>query len=123
MGCLMKMISKTDELVLPLRDFPPEAKEVSIILTDKAGGRAMLKITAHNSIPIQHFKQVLNYEEDAIYKTLSVGEELLFDLRNARHDGSIFLYLIERMRGKAVFKITVEREITVHHVKQQIIGQ
>jgi hypothetical protein len=53
---LIKIINVTDELVfeVPASDKP---QLISIFLTEKAGRKAVLKITADRSIPIKHYKQ------------------------------------------------------------------
>jgi hypothetical protein len=53
---LIKIINVTDELVfeIPASDKP---QTISIFLTEKAGRKAVLKITADRSIPIKHYKQ------------------------------------------------------------------
>ena len=54
---LIKIINVGDELIFDLRDKAENAKEISVFLTEKAGRKAVLKITADRSIPIKHFKQ------------------------------------------------------------------
>lgn len=54
---LIKIINVGDELVFDLKDKAENAKTISIFLTEKAGRKAVLKITADRSIPIRHFKQ------------------------------------------------------------------
>ena len=55
---LIKIIGVGDELIFDLRTMSNEArKEISIMLTEKAGRQAVMKITADRSIPIKHFRQ------------------------------------------------------------------
>ena len=120
---LMKMISESDELIFPLKGKAPEANEISVILSDRAGKMATFKIAAHRSIPIEHYKHVLNYEEQGVIRTLGVGEELVFDVRNANPEECIFLYFMERMRGRAIIKITTEKSTRFSLYRQHTIRQ
>jgi hypothetical protein len=53
---LIKIINVGDELVFEV--FPSSEKQtISMFLTEKAGRKAVLKITADRSIPIRHYKQ------------------------------------------------------------------
>ncbi|PKN36684.1 MAG: hypothetical protein CVU62_13200 [Deltaproteobacteria bacterium HGW-Deltaproteobacteria-2] len=53
---LIKIIDVGNELVfeVPASEKP---QKISIFLTEKAGRKAVLKITADRSIPIKHYKQ------------------------------------------------------------------
>ena len=53
---LIKIIDVGDELVfeIPASEKP---EKISLFLTEKAGRKAVLKITANRSIPIRHYKQ------------------------------------------------------------------
>lgn len=56
---LVKVIRVGDELIFDLREVADDAKpEISVNLVEKAGRMAVLKITAHRSIPIIHNKRV-----------------------------------------------------------------
>jgi len=54
---LIKIISVGDELIFDLKDMAVGAKEISVMLTEKAGRQAVLRISADRSIPIKHFRQ------------------------------------------------------------------
>lgn len=54
---LIKIIDVGDELEFDLKDKRENADKISIYLTEKAGRKAVLKITADRSIPIRHFRQ------------------------------------------------------------------
>ena len=53
---LIKIIGIGDELIFDLKDMAPEAKEISVSLTEKAGRQAVLRISADRSIIIKTFK-------------------------------------------------------------------
>ncbi|MDP2734768.1 MAG: hypothetical protein Q8P12_01020 [bacterium] len=54
---LIKIINVGDEIQFGLGDLSPQAKEISIMLVEKAGRQAVLRISADRSIPIKHFRQ------------------------------------------------------------------
>lgn len=54
---LIKIISVGDELIFDLRSLAPGSKEISVMLSEKAGRQAVLRIAADRSIPIKHFRQ------------------------------------------------------------------
>jgi hypothetical protein len=54
---LIKIIGVGDELVFDLKNMKPDTKQISIYLCEKAGRKAVLKVDADRSIPIQHFRQ------------------------------------------------------------------
>lgn len=56
---LVKVIRVGDELIFDLNEVSDDAKkEISVTLVEKAGKMAVLRISAHRSIPIKHSKQV-----------------------------------------------------------------
>lgn len=54
---LIKIIDVGDELIFELNNMTPSVKQISVFLTERAGRKAVLKITADRSIPIKHFRQ------------------------------------------------------------------
>jgi len=54
---LIKIIGVGDELIFDLREMVAGTKEISIMLSAKAGRQAVLRISADRSIPIKHFRQ------------------------------------------------------------------
>ena len=55
---LIKFIDVGEELIFDLRNKSAEAKEISVVLTEKTGRKAVMKISADRSIPIHHVKQI-----------------------------------------------------------------
>jgi hypothetical protein len=54
---LIKIINVGEELIFDLANKVPGANTISVVLTEKAGRKAVLKISADRSIPINHVKQ------------------------------------------------------------------
>lgn len=54
---LIKIIGVGDELIFDLKDVASSASQISIVLCEKAGRKAVLKVTADRSIPIRHYRQ------------------------------------------------------------------
>lgn len=54
---LIKFIETGDELEFDLRNKRDDADKISVSLTEKAGRKAVLRITADKSIKVRHFRQ------------------------------------------------------------------
>jgi hypothetical protein len=60
----------------------------------------------------------------SLIKIIGVGDELVFDLKDAVKDAKqISVYLCEKAGRKAVLKIDADRSIPIRHFRQQSIGQ
>jgi hypothetical protein len=54
---LLKVIQQGDELIFDLSQKKEMANRISVMLVERAGRAAVLKISADRSIPIKHFRQ------------------------------------------------------------------